>query len=60
MKPLTRADREFLLLAGAFSAYGLAALVAAVVVGPYVWIALTAAAVSAPVFALASGLITPT
>jgi hypothetical protein len=59
MKPLTRADREFLLLAGAFSAYGLAALVAAVVVGSHVRIALAAAAVSAPVFALASGSITP-
>jgi hypothetical protein len=59
MKPLTRADREFLLLAGAFSAYGLAALVASVVVGSHVWIAVAAAAVSAPVFALASVWVTP-
>jgi hypothetical protein len=59
MKPLTRADREFLLLAGGFWAYGLAALLAAVVVGSHVGIALAAAAVSAPVFAFASVSVTP-
>ncbi|MEP6892183.1 MAG: hypothetical protein ABI927_00260 [Gaiellaceae bacterium] len=59
MKPLTRADREFLLLAGAFTAYGLTALLGSLVVGRHVAVALATAAASAPVFALASTSVTP-
>jgi hypothetical protein len=59
VKPLTRADREFLFLAASFMVYGLGALVASLVVGDHVAIVVAAAAVSGPVFALAAGAVTP-
>ena len=59
VKPLTRADREFLLLAGSFSAYGLVALVSSVAFERHVALALAAAVASAPIFALASAALTP-